>query len=181
MIKCCGFITITAMLGFCLLVLFRLTFVMLLKSNSLLVPDSSVLLVHGGLKKNNRMQDGHVVSSGCHVWDKGQRMSLLLCCEVCACPAVLWGHYQWFRALAFGFFHVIDAVSFSAGLGIAPAASMPWAWLGWSSTSGVMSWHWKVWLSPMARAKGAARCLQGWKTFMSAFRKLLYLELTGKG
>lgn len=89
MIKCCGFITITATLGFCLLVLFRLTFEMLLKSNSLLVPDSAVLLVCGGLKKSNRMQDGDMVSSGWHGWDRGQRMSLLLCCEVCECPAVL--------------------------------------------------------------------------------------------
>lgn len=60
---------------------------MLLKSNSLLVPDSAVLLVCDGLKKSKRTQSGNVVSSGWHGWDRGQslRMSLLLCCEVLQC------------------------------------------------------------------------------------------------
>lgn len=73
--------------GFLLVGLFRLTFVMLLKSNSLVVPDSAVLLVCGGLKKSKRTQSGNVVSSGWHGWDRGQslRTSLLLCCEVLQC------------------------------------------------------------------------------------------------
>lgn len=44
--------------------LFRLTFVTLLKSNSLSVPDSAVTLVRARLCKSKGTQGGNMVSSG---------------------------------------------------------------------------------------------------------------------
>lgn len=74
--------------GFLFTGLFRLTFVMLLKSNSLLVPDSAVLLVCARLCKNKRMQSGNMVSSGWHGWDGGPSMGLKrlhYCIMKCVC------------------------------------------------------------------------------------------------
>lgn len=76
--------------GFLFVGLFRLTFVTLLKSNSLLVPDSAVLLACAGLHKSKRMQAGNMVSSGWGGWDGGQSTALkrLRCYRVkCACAS----------------------------------------------------------------------------------------------
>lgn len=171
--------------GFLFISLFRLTFVTLLNSNARLLPDSAVLLVCAGLCKSKRMRGGNMVGSGWRGWDGGQSMAPKhrRCC-VAKCARVL----QFFGGIASDTELWLLILSlwqitacFSAGLALAPAAAPPRSWRGWSRASAVTRWRGKVWASPMARAEGAARCLRAWKTFLSSFRKLLYLQLTGKG
>lgn len=77
--------------GFLFTSLFGLTFVTSLKGNSLLVPDSAVL-VCAGLCKSKRTQGGNMVSAGWHDRGGGQGVGLkrLCCCVIkCVCGGVL--------------------------------------------------------------------------------------------
>lgn len=122
--------------GFRFVGLFRLTFVTLLKSNSLLVPDPAVLVVCAGKCKTGRKQGGNSVRSGLCGSAKGYGTGLkcLRAALQSVCFAACWGRCQKPRALAFGF--LVWQVQAAVQLGL--VGTNAWWWLCRAS---LLVWH----------------------------------------
>lgn len=106
--------------GFRFVGLFRLTFVTLLKSNSLLVPDPAVLVVCAGKCKTGRKQGGNSVRSGLCGSAKGYGTGLkclrAALQSVCVLRSML-GTLPETKSFGFWFSCVTGAGCCSAGLG----------------------------------------------------------------